>query len=347
MRILFWEVTRRCNLACLHCRANSPLDKKSNELSLRDGQRLIEHLASFTTPPLLIFSGGEPLCHKHIFDLLFYASKRGLKTALATNGTLLTQQSAARIKQAGVQRVSISLDGANPGSHDRFRGITGSFDQALAGFNLLKAVGVSVQINTTLSRHNLGELADILNLCLELQAEALHLFMLVPVGCGLQIKAEEMLTPIEYEQTLNWIYLESKRVNIQIKPTCAPHYMRIVLQQRQGQTQESAPPGNYGAMTRGCLAGSEVCFVSSEGNVYPCGYLPLLAGNILQTQLREIWQNSTLFQELQDANLLKGKCGCCEYKWVCGGCRARAFGQTNDYLAEEPYCAYLPLQENR
>lgn len=340
LSLLFWEVTKKCNLACIHCRMPEEV-QPLNELNTENSYNLIDTLAGFSPNTILVFSGGEPLCRQDIFELLAYANSKNLKVALSTNGTLITQQIAIRIKQAGVQRVSISLDGATSKTHDNFRKIDGSFEMALAGFRYLKAVNMPVQINTTITKHNLSELEDILNLAVELEVCAVHIFMLVPVGCGVQIEAKQMLSPSEYETVLNWLYEQSKKVIFQIKPTCAPHYFRIICQ-KEGKFSNIPPSHGLNTMSKGCLSGSRVCFVSSQGNVYPCGYLPVSAGNILQTGLNEIWQDSNIFHQLRDADLLKGKCGRCEYKLVCSGCRARAYAKTGDYLDQEPYCNYTP-----
>ena len=322
--------------------------------------------------------------------------------ALATNGTLLTPEIARRIRDSGVRRVSISIDGATEETHDEFRAIPGSFRRALKGIGHLKDVGMSVQINTTISRHNYREAPQILQLALKLGIDALHVFLLVPVGCGVEIAEEQMISSREYEDFLNWFYDRSKDTPLELKATCAPHYFRVMRQRAkeeraQGQTPVSAsghpggpgpqsglpgghpgvhpggPPGGHPegppsahpgeypglhpggqpgshpggssglhALTRGCLAGTGVCFVSHKGEVYPCGYLPISAGNVRRQPFKEIWESAPVFQELRDPDHLKGKCGLCEYRFVCEGCRARAYAATGDYLDEEPCCVYEP-----
>jgi radical SAM protein with 4Fe4S-binding SPASM domain len=262
---------------------------------------------------------------------------------MATNGTLVTEEIASKIKAVGIQRLSISLDGATAETHDSFRGIPGSYEAALRGFKYLKAQGLGVQFNTCVAKHNLHEITDILKLAVELGADALHIFMLVPVGCGVEIAEEQMVSAETYEQLLHWFYEESKRVPIELKATCAPHYHRV-MRQRAKEEGISLTFQSHGlaAVTKGCLAGSGVAFLSSKGKVQPCGYLPVLAGDIHEQSLSEIWEKSEVFHSLREPVKLKGKCGICEYKKVCEGCRARAFAQSGDYLSEEPYCSHKP-----
>src|SRR5262249_21115003 len=200
-----------------------------------------------------------------------------------------------------------------------------------------------MQINCRLARHNAAQREKLYELALSVGADALHIFMLVPVGCGLEISAANQLPPEEYESILNWFYDKSKEGKLQTKATCAPHYYRVMRQRaRQDGIKLSFAKHGMDAVTRGCLAGSSVCFVSHKGEVFPCCYLPVTAGNVLRQPFGEICQGSTVFEQLRDTGQLKGKCGICEYRNVCAGCRARAFGETSDYVAEEPYCIYQP-----
>ncbi|NUQ38617.1 MAG: radical SAM protein [Caldilineales bacterium] len=375
-RLIFWETTAGCNLACIHCRritvANQLLPQ---DLSTAEAFRLIDQVAAFARP-IFILSGGEPLFRPDIFDIARHASDAGLIVALATNGTLIDAGVARRIRESGVRRVSISFDGADAATHDIFRG-PGAFDKALAGMEHLRRVGVPYQINTTVARHNVHQMEQTLALAKEMEAQALHLFLLVPVGCGVEIADDQQITPVEYEAVLNWMYDAEMAGGMELKATCAPHYFRIVRQRqaeerRQGIFRErpashhrqqhagghghghpGGHPGSAGngneaarqamsAMTKGCLAGTGVCFVSHRGEVFPCGYLPLEAGNIRRQPFQEIWEQSPLFADLRDPDLLGGKCGLCEFKRVCGGCRARAYGMTLEYLGEEPFCTYVP-----
>jgi len=293
--------------------------------------------------PILVLSGGEPLVRDDIFRISRFAADRGLKVALATNGTLVTEDVARRAKEAGVERASVSLDGPDPHTHDSFRQIPGSFEAALRGIAAFRAAGVPFQVNTSVANHNKDSLPRILDLAVRLGAVAFHLFLLVPVGCGLEISEEEQISPQEYEDILNWFYDASRQVPISLKATCAPHYYRI-LRQRAAREGVRVTQETHGmdAVTRGCLAGTAVCFVSHRGDVYPCGYLPVSAGNVRIQRFAEIWRQAPVFRQMRDYDCLKGKCGVCEFRGVCGGCRARAFGETGDYLQEEPYCVYAP-----
>jgi radical SAM protein with 4Fe4S-binding SPASM domain len=377
-RLIFWEVTKGCNLRCIHCRATATELSSPLDLPTAKALNLIEQVSQYAKP-ILVLSGGEPLFRADIFELARFATDRGLRVALATNGTLVTEEVARKIVDAGVRRVSISLDGANAATHEAFRGIPGAFEAALKGFRNLQALGMSLQINMTIARHNAQQLPEVLELAKSIGADALHTFLLVPVGCGVDISAEQMVPAEEYEQILNWFYDRSQEGEIELKATCAPHYFRVMRQRRAAERRASSAssprpdtraigpteitmPGSTGvalhphaakaaakghpeglhATTKGCLAGTGVCFISHQGEVYPCGYLPVLAGDLRHQPFAEIWENSAVFRQLRDPENLKGKCGRCEFRNICMGCRARAFAATGDFLDEEPFCIYEP-----
>jgi AdoMet-dependent heme synthase len=397
-RLIFWELTKGCNLRCIHCRASATELSSPSDLSTQAARDIIDQMATVSSP-ILVLSGGEPLFRADLFELARYGTDKGLRVALATNGTLVRKPVAQKIVDSGVKRVAISLDGADAATHDTFRGIPGAFDAAITGFRNLKDLGMSVQINTTIARHNAHQLPAVLELAKSLGADALHTFLLVPVGCGVDIAAEQMVPPEEYERMLNWFYDRSLEGGIELKATCAPHYFRVVRQRRvaehrsaaaaeaaqaavevphtpvsddslpHGSTHigptEMAMPGSTGielkphgigkavghpgthpsamnAMTKGCLAGTAVCFISHQGEVYPCGYLPALAGDLKKESFADIWRDSFVFNQLRDTNNLQGKCGGCEFRNICMGCRARAFAVSGNYLDEEPFCVYQP-----
>jgi len=345
LRLVFWEITPRCNLKCVHCRAEATPIRSPEELTTDEALRFVDELAAVGRP-ILVLTGGEPLYRDDVFEIAGYATKKGFRVALATNGTLVDEATADRIVEAGVRRVSISIDGAAAATHDGFRGVRGSFDGALAGFDRLRARGMSMQINTTVSRHNVDELPEIVTLALEHRADAFHVFMLVPVGCGLQVADREMLPADRYEEVLGWFYEQSRSVPMELKATCAPHYYRIFRQRAKAEgVKVTRETHGMAAMTKGCLAGQAVCFISHRGQVQPCGYLPLKAGNIRDETFRDIWESAPLFKSLRDDDNLGGKCGLCEYRSFCMGCRARAYAATGDYLAEEPYCVFVPARE--
>ncbi len=390
-RLIFWEVTKGCNLRCIHCRATATELSSPTDLPTERALDIITQIADFGNP-ILVLSGGEPLYRTDIFDLARFATERGIRVALATNGTLVTKPVAKKIVEAGVKRVSISLDGADALTHDTFRGIPGAFEAAIYGMRNLQELGMSVQINTTIARHNAHQLPDVLEMARSLGADALHTFLLVPVGCGVDIANEQMVPPEEYERMLNWFYDRSKDGDIELKATCAPHYFRVVRQRRAEERKQAAaaaggdyravehgpaigptdmampgsdaiifkPKGNHtghpsghpsghpgghpdgmNAMTKGCLAGTGVCFISHEGEIYPCGYLPAVAGDLRKQPFSEIWNDSKVFEQLRH-DPLEGKCGCCEFRNVCMGCRARAYAATGNMMAEEPFCVYQP-----
>ena len=377
LRLLFWETTAGCNLACVHCRRlDVSRDLMRDDLSTEQALTMIRSLPQ-TGRPILVFSGGEPLMRPDIFDLAAEATQVGLPIALATNGTIMDDAVADRIINVGFRRTSISFDGPDAETHDRFRGIDGAFESSVRGFTLLRQRGMSMQINTTVARHNYKKLDQMYDLALKLGADALHIFMLVPVGCGMSLSKDIMLEPDEYEKALNWIYDRSLEGKIHLKATCAPHYFRVIRQRARtdGRAMPAAAhphrslmptghpgghpgavpgghPGGHGgadisAMTKGCLAGQAVCFVSHTGEVFPCGYLPLSSGNVKTTPFPTIWRGSKIFNDLRDDSNLGGKCGCCEFKKVCMGCRARAYATMHDYLAEEPNCGFVPLRIQR
>lgn len=307
---------------------------------------IIDQIAEYA-PLILVLSGGEPLWRRDVFDLAQRAAGKNMRVALATNGTLVDEAMAQRIQDAGIQRVSISLDGADRVTHDTFRGHDGAFDAAIHGLKCLQALGVSTQINTTVSNHNAHQLPDIMKLAQSLGVVAFHIFLLVPVGCGLTIGEDQIVDGEEAERILNWFYDRSLDVKMELKATCAPHYYRIVRQRRAearraGETLAELPSHGMNAMTRGCLAGQGVCFVSHRGEVFPCGYLPIAAGDLRKQTFRDIWENAEIFHAFRETDTLEGKCGICEFKNVCMGCRARAFGVSGNYLAEEPFCIYEP-----
>ena len=379
LRLVFWETTKACNLSCRHCRAVPQRSLGPRELTTRRAFDLIDDIAKIAAP-VMVLSGGEPLFRPDLFDIGAYGVESGFRMALATNGTLVTERVAAHIADAGFSRVAISLDGAIADTHDRFRGLPGSHALAVRGLRNLRAEGVSVQINSTIAKHNVTELPALLELALSIGADALHLFMLVPVGCGLEIAPAEMLPADEYERVLHWFDEQSKECPIDLKATCAPHYYRIRAQRIADERSRGdmtstfiapgtkakaapsftthtggshAPHGAHGhgqalsAMTRGCLAGTSVCFISNEGSVYPCGYLPVSAGDTRVQTFADIWNESPVFRELRDPDALDGKCGVCRYQSLCGGCRARAYAATGSFLAEEPFCSYQPAGDVR
>lgn len=341
IRLIAWETTRRCNLSCKHCRADAEDHDYPGELSTDEAKKLFDNVAEMGFP-IIILTGGEPLLREDIFELAEYGDKLGLRMVMAPNGTLVTEDTAKKMAASGIKRISVSIDGATKESHDEFRGVKGAFEGAMHGIENAKKAGIEFQINTTITKDNLHEIPEILNLAISLGAVAHHIFLLVPTGRGKYI-AEKTIDAKTYEKTLNWFYEQRDKVPLQLKATCAPHYYRI-LRQRAKRDGKSVDFDTFGldAMTRGCLGGIGFCFISHVGKVQPCGFLDLDCGNVKEKTFREVWKDSQIFNNLRDYDSLSGKCGGCGYNKVCGGCRARAYEATGDYMEEEPFCLYNP-----
>ncbi len=341
LRLVAWEVTRSCNLACRHCRAEAHSEPYPGECDTAAAKAFIDSLPEVGSP-IIIFTGGEPLLRRDIFELVAYARDKGLRSVMAPNGTLVTPENARLMAESGIQRCSISIDGADAAHHDAFRGVPGAFEGALRGMACLREAGIPFQINTTVTRDNLSHFKEIFSLAERLGAAAWHIFLLVPMGRATDLR-DQVITAEEYEETLNWLYDFRKTTAMHLKATCAPHYYRI-MRQRAKAEGVSVTPDTFGmdAMTRGCLGGIGFCFVSHVGRVQPCGYLELDCGNVFTTPLPEIWRSAEPFLRFRDKGAYLGKCGICEYHRVCGGCRARAYSLTGDSMAEEPLCTYAP-----
>jgi len=344
LRLVAWETTRNCNLACIHCRASATCGPYEGELDTRASLRLLDEIAQ-VGKPIVILTGGEPLMRADIFDLAHHGTELGLRMVMACNGTLLDESIARKMADAGIKRISVSLDGSTAEIHDKFRGVPGAFEGSLRGVENAKKAGIEFQINTTITRANLKQIPKILDLAVKLGAVAHHIFLLVPTGRGKYI-VDKAINAAEYEETLNWFYDQREKTPLQLKATCAPHYYRILRQRARKEGKKiSFQTHGLDAVTRGCLGGIGFCFVSHVGIVQPCGFLDLNCGDVTNISFGEIWHHADVFRNLRDYDQLKGKCGPCEYKRVCGGCRARAYEATGDYMAEEPLCSYQPVKK--
>lgn len=357
LRLLFWETTIKCNLTCAHCRRIEDDEQAITDLSTEQAKQMIDQLADVGVEqgfmPILVFSGGEPLCRGDLFGVIEYAGSKGLILAIASNGTLIDEGIATQIKQSGVQRVSISLDGATSEVHNKLRQQEGSFEAAIKGIEKLRANEVPFQINVTMTKYNANQLGEIYELAKSLGAVALHVFMLVPVGCGQEFEEEEMLSAAEYEEMMLKIAGLDAEGELQVKVTCGPHYERVIRESglaekrskpmpKSGHPAMSGHPEGATKASKGCLAGLGVMFVGHQGDVFPCGYLPVNCGNVTEQTIADIWYGSEELAKMRDTSKLEGKCGACAYKKVCGGCRARAYAATGNYMAEEPFCEYIP-----
>ncbi|QKF08029.1 radical SAM protein [Berryella wangjianweii] len=340
-RIVAWEITRSCNLACEHCRAAAHCNPYPGELTLEECKRVMDDIASITDP-ILILTGGEPLMRPDIWEIIDYANELGLHPVIGTNGTLITDEVARKMAEHGIPRVSVSLDFPDETGQDRFRGKDGAFAETMEGIRNMQRHGIGVQVNTTVTKMNNHLVDELHDLALESGAVAFHPFLLVPTGRGEDLIDVE-LTPDEYEEVLLWAFERQQTSPMHFKPTDSPQYYRI-LRQQAAKAGIKVTPETHGleAMTRGCLGGITFVFISHVGEVQPCGYFDMNLGNVKQVPFSQIWTHSPVFDDLRHYDRLKGKCGACEFKGVCGGCRARALALYGDYLEEEPYCAYEP-----
>ncbi len=338
--IVFWEVTRACKLACRHCRASAIEEPSENELDLEEGKELIDEISSCEQSPVLVFTGGDPLMRNDIFELIDYSVEKGLRTAFTPAPTSeVDKETIKRLKSAGVSRLALSLDGSCRETHDHIRG-DGSYESIMKAAEISKEIGLPVQINTMVTKNTYKELEDIVELVEELDAVMWSLFFLVHVGRG---QALESVTSEEAEEILNFLYEESGKRDFQVKTTEACHYRRVVIQNSDMISEEKSIDDIGRSI--GVNDGNGVVFVSRDGDIYPSGFLPLKEGNVREDSLIEVYRNSEVFKDLRDKSGLKGECGICEFREICGGSRARAYATNGDYLAEDPLCSYNP-EEN-
>lgn len=323
--IVSWNTTNACNLACRHCYRDAGA-RAEDELTTAEGINLIDEIAAAGFK-IMIFSGGEPLMREDIHRLIEHALKVGLRPVMGTNGTLIGREEAARLKKSGVAAVGISLDSVDPGRHDLFRGVEGAWQKAVEGMAACREAGLPFQVHTTVVDWNYDEIEQITDFAVNAGAVAHHVFFLVPTGRGADMEAESLRAG-RYERLLERIMEKQKQVGIELKPTCAPQFMRIARQM-----------GVNTRFSRGCLAGTAYCIISPVGNVQPCAYLDINAGNVRERQFSEIWRDNPVFIRLRTLEY-QGGCGVCHYRKICGGCRARAMYYHGDYMAEEPWCLY-------
>jgi radical SAM protein with 4Fe4S-binding SPASM domain len=318
------------------------------DFSLEEAYRLLDDIVSYAKP-VVVLSGGEPLTRKDVFEIAQYGTDKGLRMCLATNGTLVTGEICEKIKKAGIRIVSLSLDGADEAVHDDFRSQKGAFAGTINAARLFKKHGIEFIINSSFTKRNQEQIPQVYRLAKELGATAWYMFMIVPTGRGEEIM-NELISKEDYDKILDWHYdMEKEEDLLLVRPTCAPHYYRVQLQRAKGEgekvkrrTLKFSTGGS-----KGCLAGQLICLIDVDGNVLPCSYFNLPAGNVREKSFKEIWENSELFKDLRDFKKYKGRCGSCEFINVCGGCRARAYSVYGDYLEEEPFCSYVPKRIER
>ncbi|MFW6287020.1 MAG: radical SAM protein [Candidatus Sumerlaeota bacterium] len=348
--LIAWEVTRTCNLACKHCRAGAQNRRYEQELSTEECKEVLESIAAFCKP-IIILTGGEPMLRGDIFQIASYGTSLGLRMVMAPCGYLITPETVHKMKDSGIQRISLSIDAATAEKHDAFRGVPGAFDTVMRAAEVVRQNGLDFQVNTTIHKGNIDELPEILDLAIQLGAKAFHPFLLVPTGRASNMAGQE-ISAEQYEEVLEWVYSMQEKTPILFKPTCAPHYHRIARQ--KGGAPKAHPhakghpgsghPGGLQSLSKGCMGGQSFAFISHVGKVQICGFLEESAGDLRESELdfRDIWDHSKLFQDVRNIDGYSGKCGYCEFRKVCGGCRARAFAMSGDYLAEEPFCIYTP-----
>jgi len=338
--VISWNLTQRCNLKCEHCYIEGgPIQKAmlANELSTEECLRTVDQISEVNPNGMVIFTGGEPLMRPDVFEIVAYASQKGLWCVMGTNGVLVTERLVDKMIEVGLKGVSLSLDALDPEVHDAFRKVKGAWKNTVRGSRILKEKGLPFIVQTTIGIHNLDEIDEIARMAHRLGAHVFNLFFLVPTGRGTFISDIE---PEEYEQALQDLIPIQEEFDgrMLINAKCAPHYQRVLY---QGDTQSKFLK-SFAAGAGGCPAGTHYAGIRPDGQVTPCPYLPSYGGSLKETSFGEIWRESDLFQTIRARNQLGGRCGPCEFNSACGGCRARAYGYVGDVMAEDPWCVYKP-----
>ncbi|MHC4623089.1 MAG: radical SAM protein [Planctomycetota bacterium] len=330
-RIIAFEVTRRCRYDCRHCRAEAGCAAGEDELSTEQCRKILSAVAKYSKC-MIILTGGEPMERKDIYEIIRHGCKRRLRMVMASCGYLIDDDTIEKLKAAGISALSFSLDGGSSETHDAFRRAEGSFDAVVNAAQIAKSAGVRFQINTTITRINADEIAGILELAKRLGADCFNPFILVPTGRGAEI-ADALLEPLEYETLLNELLRMKLDSDIELRLTCAPQFARVCKQQKVERLR---------AGVSGCIGGREFGFISCRGDVQACGFLNVPAGNVVENgyNFGRIWRESEALQKMRDISAYEGACGGCEYVTTCGGCRARAYAMSGDYLAADPICNY-------
>lgn len=356
--LVIWETTQACGLACRHCRASAVPDRHPDELTTQEAKRMLDRVREFG-PIIFVFSGGDCMRRPDIVELVEYGARLGLRMAATPATTDLTDRPMLlRLKDAGLARVAVSLDGSNPEIHDAFRRVEGSFDAGLRILRASQAIGMTTQVNTVIGRHNIDDIDSLMRLMTDVGIVFWEVFFLVPMG---RARPEDMASADEFEDVFHKLYDLSKTAPFDIKATAAPQYARVVLERqvaerRNGERTAAPSPLTAGVhhsekdgigRARGVNDGDGFMFVSHLGDIYPSGFLPIAAGNVRRDDLVDVYRNAPLFRRLRDRSQLKGKCNVCEYRPVCGGSRARAYAMTGDYMEAEPFCAHIPPKWQR
>ncbi len=344
-----WEVTRACAYACLHCRADAQHQRDPRELTTEEAHALIDRLAAFGNNPILVFTGGDPMMRRDLYELIAYATAKGLRCSLTPTATALpTRERLIKVREAGIRRIALSLDAPRPEVHDQFRQVPGSWQRTMDILHRAQEVDLSVQVNTTVARHNVDILHEMVPFIREVKAVQWSVFFLVPTG---RAQEQNMITAEEHERVFNWLYDLSKQAPFDIKSTAAPMYRRVAIQRKKAE--EGGKPVTFQGAgfqyadgldrpTKGVNDGNGFLFISHVGDIQPSGFLPLTAGNVRHDDIVDVYRHSQLFTDLRAPDKIKGRCGACEFRDVCGGQRGRAYGITGDYLESDPACPYIP-----
>ena len=343
-----WEVTRACAYACVHCRADAQHQRDPRELSTVEAKTLIDRLAAFGNNPILVFTGGDPMMRPDLFEIITYATQKGLRCSLTPAATALpTKDRLERARDAGIRRIALSLDAPRPEVHDVFRQVPGSWQRTMDILHRAQDVGLSVQVNTTVSKHNVDILHEMIPFIQEVNAVQWSVFFLVPTG---RAQMENMISAEQHEKVFNWLYDLSQNAPFDIKSTAAPMYRRVAIQRKRAEAS-GKPVTFQGAgfqyadglnrPTKGVNDGNGFLFISHVGEIQPSGFLPITAGNVRADDIVDVYRNSKLFTDLRSPEKIKGRCGICEFRDVCGGQRGRAYGVTGDYLESDPACVYV------
>ncbi len=342
--IVFYETTRACDLACKHCRADAQKACDPNELTTWAAKRLVDQLTQFPKPPLLVLTGGDPLKRRDIFEIVDHARSAGLSVAMTPSATpLVTRDALLRLRDAGLHRLAISLDGADAQTHDGFRQVPGSFQRTMEIMADARDLGLPVQINTTVARHNVDQIDAIAALLGGQGIVLWSVFFLVPTG---RAQMSQRIPAEQVEAVFEKLWKHQSTQPYAIKTTEAPHYRRFILQKAREARSTGREVRKMSTRVAGTNDGKGIMFIGHTGEIYPSGFLPILCGQFPFDSIVRVYQQSKLFQTLRDADRLQGKCGACEFKQICGGSRARAYGASGDPLAEEPDCAYQPVNSN-
>lgn len=354
--VISWNLTYRCNLACEHCyldAGGTPLVATENfadrsELGTEECFRVIDEIAAFAPECVTILTGGEPLLRRDILDIVRYAASRALWVVVGTNGVRITENVARRLAEAGARGLSLSLDALEPDRHDHFRRVRGAWRNTVEGAEILHRAGLPFIVQTTAGAHNLGELDAIADFAHDrLAAKVWNLYFLVPTGRG-QFVSD--ITPAQYDEVLASLFRIQRKYErrMLVNAKCAPHYIKTVLEHSvspsplEVEGDSPSPFRTYSGDAGGCPAGTHYMGIRPNGDVTPCPYLPVFAGNLRGAALTDLWSSSEVFSGIRQRSSLGGRCGACELNGRCGGCRARAYGMTGDLMAEDPLCTHTP-----